>query len=191
MKKLYKFEENDVIYIYENNKEIKALVIDAEHLSQTDESRHKPKAIVDDLIILHNVIVEEDDEFHQLVLYRKVSDIDHKKEIANAFVDAENLRIYVSKLAIDDLNEKIDYIVVEDDEPQDLHSHEEIYVQTYQSYMNPEINKATFHMKDKTTLTALEVSDMLYDRFEQIEKTVEMIKENVVFYHQLDSKDTD
>ena len=101
MKKLYKFEENDVIYIYEKNKEIKALAIDAEHLGLTDETRHKPKAIVDDLIILNNAIVEEDDEFHQLILYRKVADIDHKKEIANAFVDAEHLRIYVSKLAID------------------------------------------------------------------------------------------
>ena len=183
MKKLYKFEEGDVIYIYENDGNIKALAIDAEHLSQTGESRHKPKAIVDDLILLNNAIVEEDDEFHQLILYRKVSDIDHKKEIANAFVDAEHLRVYVSKLAIDNLVEKIDHIIVEDDERRDLHSYEEIYMQTYHSYMHPEMHKADFHMKDKTTLTASEISDMLYDRFEQIEKTVEMIKENVVSYY--------
>ena len=183
MKKLYKFEENDVIYIYENDGNIKALVIDAEHLSQTDETRHKPKAIVDDLIILHTAIVEEDDEFHQLVLYRKVSEIDHKKEIANAFVDAEHLRIHVSKLSIDELVEKIDHITVEDDEPRTLHSYESIYMKTYHSYMHPEMHKADFHMKDGTTLTALEVSDMLYDRFEQIEKTVEMIRDNVVFYY--------
>lgn len=183
MKKLYKFEENDVIYIYENNKEIKALVIDAEHLSQTDESRHKPKAIVDDLIILNNAIVEEDDEFHQLILYRKVSEIDHKKEIANVFVDAESLRVYVSKLAIDELVEKIESIAVEDDEPRDLHSYEEIYMQTYHSYMHPEMHKAEFKMKDGTTLTSNEISDILYDRFEEIEQSVEMIKDNVVFYY--------
>lgn len=183
MKKLYKFEEGDVIYIYENDGNIKALVIDAEHLSQTDESRHKPKAIVDDLIILNNAIVEEDDEFHQLILYRKVSDIDHKKEIANAFVDAESLRVYVSKLAIDELVEKIESIAVEDDELRDLHSYEEIYMQTYHSYMHPEMHKSEFKMKDGTTLTALEVSDMLYDRFEEIEQSVELIKDNVVFYY--------
>ena len=183
MKKLYKFEENDVIYIYENDGNIKALVIDAEHLSLTDETRHKPKAIVDDLIILNNAIVEEDDEFHQLILYRKVSEIDHKKEIANAFVDAEHLRIYVSKLSIDELVEKIDHIIVEDDDPRTLHSYEEIYMQTYHSYMHPEMHRADFHMKDGTTLTSNEISDMLYDRFEEIEQTVEMIKDNVVFYY--------
>lgn len=177
MKKLYKFEENDVIYIYENDN-IKALAIDAEHLCLTDEFRHKPKAIVDDLMLLNDATVEEDDEFHQLILYRKVSDAEYEKVIANAFVDAEHLRIYVSKLAIEDLIEKIDHIIVEDNE---LRDYEEIYLQTYQSYMNPEINKAEFHMKDRTTLTALEVSDMLYERFEEIEKTVEMIKDNIVF----------
>ena len=182
MKKLYKFEENDVIYIYENEA-IKALVIDAEHLSQTNESRHKPKAIVDDLIMLHNAIVEEDDEFHQLVLYRKVFEIDHKKEIANAFVDAEHLRIYVSKLSIDELVEKIDHIIVEDDDLRALHNYEEIYMQTYHSYMHPEMHKADFHMKDGTTLTSNEISDILYDRFEEIEQSVEMIKDNVAFYY--------
>ncbi len=175
MKKLYKFEENDVIYIYENEA-IKALMIDAEHLGQS-------KAIVDDLTLSNDLIVEEDDEFHQLILYRKVSDEEHEKVIADAFVDVEHLRIYVSKLAIDDLIEKIESIVVEDDEPRDLHNYEEIYMQTYHSYMHPEMHKADFHMKDGTTLTALEVSDMLYDRFEEIEKTVEIIRDNVVFYH--------
>ena len=89
------------------------------------------------------------------------------------------------------LVEKIDHVIVESDEPQALHSYEAIYMQTYHSYMHPEMHKADFHMKDNTTLTSLEVSDMLYDRFEEIEKTVEMIRDNVVFYHQLSAKDTD
>lgn len=175
MKKLYKLEENDVIYIYENEA-IKALVIDADHLGQS-------KAIVDDLTLLNDAIVEEDDEFHQLILDRKVSDAEYEKVIANAFVNAEHLGIYVSKLSIDELVEKIDYIIVEDEESRDLHSYEEIYMQTYHSYMHPEMHKADFHMKNGTILTSNEVSDTLYNRFEEIEQTVEMIKDNVVFYY--------